>query len=125
MEDFDGVIIMATNFKQNIDNAFLRRISYIIHFPFPNAEQRLQLWKSVFPKKAPLSDEIDFQFLAEHFEMSGAMIKNTALSAAFLAAEENRPITMSELLRAAKKQFEKFGKHLTSNELGPYADLFR
>lgn len=121
MEEYDGIVIMTTNFLQNIDEAFLRRINYIIHFPFPDSERRILLWKSVFPSQAEVSGDVDFEFLANQFEMSGAMIKSTAVSAAFLAAAENREITMRDILRAVTKQFSKFGKNISADDLGPYA----
>ena len=125
MEEFQGVVIMTTNLLSNIDQAFLRRISYIIHFPFPDASQRLQLWKSVFPKQARLDETPDYPFLAETFEMTGAMIKNSAVSAAFLAAAQHRGVTMKDLLYAIQKQFSKHGKTINAKELGPYGMLIR
>jgi SpoVK/Ycf46/Vps4 family AAA+-type ATPase len=123
MEEYDGILILTTNFKQNIDAAFMRRISYVIRFPFPEKAQRLQLWNTIFPKEAELEEGIDFQFLAETFELSGAMIKNAAVSAAFLAAAQSRKIGMREILLAVKKQFAKFGKTLSPQHFGPYAVL--
>lgn len=125
MDDYDGIIIMATNFKQNVDDAFLRRISYIIHFPFPETSERLKLWKSVFPQAAEVDKQTDFEFLAENFEMSGAMIKSTALSAAFLAAahEDDQIIRMRDILKAVKKQFSKLGKNFSPDDFGEYASL--
>ena len=120
MEEYQGVVIMTTNLLTNIDPAFLRRISYIIHFPFPDQGQRKALWASVFPEQAPCDSTVDLPFLAERFEMTGAMIKNSALSAAFLAAAQDRSITMKDILYAVQKQFSKHGKRLSVEELGPY-----
>ena len=125
MEEYQGVVIMTTNLLTNIDPAFLRRISYIIHFPFPDVEQRKVLWKGVFPKEAPLDGMVDLDFLAQRFEMTGAMIKNSALSAAFLAAAQGRSITMGDLLYAVQKQFSKHGKRLSSQDMGPYGACFK
>lgn len=123
MDEFDGIIVMTTNFKQNIDDAFMRRITYIIHFPAPDGDCRLELWKSVFPSAAPLDRGVDLQFLAERFEMTGAMIRSAALSAAFTAAAANRNISMADIIPAVKKQFAKFGKNIAASEFGPYAEL--
>lgn len=125
MEEYQGAVIMTTNLLTNIDSAFLRRISYIIHFPFPDAEQREILWKGVFPREAPLDGTVDLQFLAQRFEMTGAMIKNSALSAAFLAAAQDRAITMGDLLYAIQKQFSKHGKRLSPQDMGPYGGCFK
>lgn len=121
MDEFGGIIIMTTNFKQNIDDAFMRRITYIIHFPQPDAELRLGLWKNAFPKKAPVDKNVDFCFLAERFEMTGAMIKGAAISAAFSAAARKDSISMSDVVHAVKKQFAKFGKNISPADFGPYA----
>lgn len=123
MDEFDGIIVMTTNFKQNIDDAFMRRITYIIHFPSPDRDCRLELWKSVFPSEAPLDRGVDLHFLAENFEMTGAMIRSAALSAAFTAAAADRSISMADIIPAVKKQFAKFGKNISAPEFGPYAVL--
>lgn len=125
MEEYQGVVIMTTNLLTNIDSAFLRRISYIIHFPFPDSQQRKALWQSVFPAEAPRDTTVDIAFLAERFEMTGAMIKNSAVSAAFLAAAQDRKITMKDILYAIQKQFSKHGKRISMQELGPYSAYFK
>lgn len=121
LESFDGVVLMSTNLIRNIDEAFMRRISYVVHFPFPDAEQRLLLWKSMFPEEMPRDAGIDFDYLARQFEMSGGLIKNTVMSAAFLAADENCAVNMSHLLRAIKKQLAKQGRVLLSGDFGKYS----
>lgn len=75
-DEFNGIIVMTTNFKQNIDDAFMRRITYIIHFPAPDRECRLELWRNMFPSEAPLDKGVDLSFLAERFEMTGTMIRS-------------------------------------------------
>lgn len=121
IEEFQGVIVMATNFMKNIDDAFLRRIQYIIHFPYPNCVQRLALWKSCFPEN--IDEDMDFSYLAEHFELTGAMIKNIVLSAAFLAASEgtqvSSKIAMEHVVKALKAQMKKHGRIITDEELEP------
>lgn len=117
IEEFHGVAILATNFMKNMDDAFLRRIHYVIHFPYPGCDQRLALWKSCFPENT--GEKLDFSYLAEHFELSGAMIKNTVLSAAFLAAAEEAGsgIAMGHVVKALKTQMKKHGRVISDGEL--------
>lgn len=125
MEEYDGVSILATNYLQNFDNAFRRRVNDIISFPLPNASMRLQMWQSMIPSKLPVSDEIDFHFLAEHFELSGSMIKNALIYASFLAAENEKPLlTMEQILKGLSHELEKSGKKLSRDEYGEYGYLF-
>ncbi len=124
LESFDGIVLMSTNLLQNIDEAFMRRINYIINFPFPDPQRRLILWKKNFPEKMPLDDGIDFEYLANQFELSGAAIKSAVMSAAFLAAEEGTPVNMSHILRAVKKQLTKQGKLLLKTDFGKYSMFF-
>ena len=121
LEGFDGVVLMSTNLLQNIDSAFMRRISYVINFPFPDEGRRLELWKKMFPPEMPVDEGIDFEYLARQFELSGAVIKNTVMSAAFLAAEEDAPVNMSHILRAVRKQLSKQGRLLVKEDFGKYS----
>lgn len=125
MEEYDGVSILATNYLQNFDNAFRRRVSDIISFPMPDAGMRLQMWQSMIPARLPVSDEIDYDFLAEQFELSGSMIKNTLIYASFLAAEDDQPLlTMEQILKGLSHELEKSGKKLSRDEYGEYGYLF-
>lgn len=83
VEEHEGVTVMATNLLQNIDAAFMRRIGFVVHFPFPDKETRVKLYRSMLPERAPFSEDIDFDFLAEKFKVSGGSIKNIVLHAAF------------------------------------------
>ncbi len=121
LETFDGVVLMSTNLINNIDEAFMRRINYVVRFPFPDAKQRLILWKSMFPKEMPTDEGIDFEYLAERFEFSGGIIKNTVMSAAFLAAEEESPVGMPHLLKAVRKQLAKQGRVMLKEDFGRYS----
>ncbi len=120
MEEYDGVSVLATNFLQNFDEAFKRRIRFIIEFPFPSAPYRLRLWQSVFPPQTPVSSDVDWEFLAEHFELSGSGIKNTAVNAAFLAARAGVSVGMEQILTALKREIFKNGKHLSREDFGAY-----
>ncbi|MGN0597955.1 MAG: ATP-binding protein, partial [Ruminiclostridium sp.] len=121
LESFDGVVLMSTNLLQNIDSAFMRRISYVINFPFPDRDRRLELWKRMFPSEMPVDSGIDFDYLAGQFELSGAEIKNTVMSAAFLAASENAPVNMSHILKAVSKQLSKQGRLTVKEDFGKYS----
>ena len=123
IEEYDGVCIMATNLIGNIDEAFMRRITYVVRFPFPDAAAREEIYRRTLPEGAPLSDDIDWAFLAEKFELSGGHIKNIVLSAAFLAAQEGAPIGMSHLLRSAVGELKKNEIVVVREELREYADL--
>lgn len=120
LEEYDGIVLLATNYQQNIDEAFKRRLKYCIEFPFPDSSYRRQLWKQSFPDRLPCADDIDIDFLAEQFAFSGSNIKNCVLKAAFFAAEEQEKVRMAHLLRAVMQEFQKSGKHVTREEFGEY-----
>ena len=125
MEEYEGVSILATNYLQNFDNAFRRRVSDIITFSLPDAKLRLQMWQSMLPSRLPVSDEINFEFLAGQFELSGSMIKNALIYASFLAAEDEEPqLTMGQILKGLSHELEKSGKKLSRGEYGEYGHLF-
>ena len=110
MDDYDGVVVLASNLRQNLDEAFTRRLRFIVEFPFPEAESRRRIWRTVFPAGAPLSGELDFADLAERFTVSGGNIKNIALNAAFLAAVDKDEITRRHILTGTRREYEKMGK---------------
>ncbi|TBL80779.1 ATP-binding protein [Paenibacillus thalictri] len=125
MEEYDGLTILATNFSQNLDDAFMRRIPLIIKFPFPDPVQREQLWRSSIPSELPLQEPIDFPFLAHTFELSGGPIKNIVVTAAYLAAEEGVAVSMKQFIEGAVQEFKKTGKVLLKERLGAYAEFWR
>ncbi|MDD5319217.1 MAG: AAA family ATPase [Methylococcales bacterium] len=110
MEEYEGVVIMATNLCENMDDAFTRRIRFIVEFPFPDEVSRLKIWQTHIPKEAPLSEQIDFEYLSQELKIAGGSIKNIVLNSAFLAAENGGVIGMEHVLRGAKREFEKIGK---------------
>jgi SpoVK/Ycf46/Vps4 family AAA+-type ATPase len=110
LEEHEGAVILASNLSRNIDDAFSRRMHYVVQFPLPNESYREQLWRGMFPAQTPLSEDIDFGFLARQFPMSGGDIKNVALDAAFLAADDGQVITMKQLVKAMARQVIKQGK---------------
>jgi SpoVK/Ycf46/Vps4 family AAA+-type ATPase len=119
MESYAGVAILATNFQENIDEAFARRIRFLVDFPFPDAERRQEIWRTHFPAEAPTSREIDYAWLGQQLQITGGNIKNIALNAAFLAAEDGGEIAMEHVLRGAKREFEKIGKLWNEKEFVP------
>lgn len=125
MEEYEGITVLATNYLQNIDEAFMRRISYVIKFPFPDADYREKIWRSMFPEETPVCPDIDFKFLGDKLEIAGGNIKNIVLSSAFLAAGEGEPIGMKHLIRAARHELRKSGKILLKDDLGEYHGLLQ
>ncbi|MEA3325298.1 MAG: AAA family ATPase [Euryarchaeota archaeon] len=119
MEEYDGVVILASNFKKNIDDAFLRRMHFVIEFPLPDEKLREKIWAGIFPEETPLGDSVDFTFLAR-FKVTGGNIKNIAISAAFLAAGDSATVEMEHLIRATKREFQKMGKLCTPGDFGEY-----
>lgn len=124
IEEYDGVVLLATNYKNNIDPAFMRRIRYEISFSLPNKEIREEIWRSLFIKEVPYKD-IDFDFLAQQFEFTGALIKNVMLYAAFKAASEDSAITMKHILKGVMYENKKQGKTMSLDEFGIYQELVK
>lgn len=110
MEEYEGVVVLATNFRRNMDEAFVRRIRFIVEFPFPDEESRFRIWKSHFPAEAPVSPGIDYEFLAKKVQVAGGNIRNIVLNAAFIAARNGGTIEMNHILSGVKREFEKIGK---------------
>jgi SpoVK/Ycf46/Vps4 family AAA+-type ATPase len=110
MEEFEGLAILATNLRQNLDDAFTRRLAFTVHFPFPDEEERRRIWVEIWPHAVPLSADVDTGRLARELKMSGGNIKNTALAAAYYAAADGGVVTHGHLLRAARREFLKMGK---------------
>jgi ATPase family associated with various cellular activities (AAA) len=110
LEEYDGLVVLATNLRQNLDDAFTRRIRFIVEFPFPEADSRTRIWRSLFPPEAPVSADVDFAYLGRTFEVAGGNIKNIVLNAAFLAAADGGVIDRRHILRGTRREFEKIGK---------------
>ena len=123
LEEYDGISILATNYSNNIDDAFKRRIKFIVQFSFPTPEIRYKLWTSILPKKAKVRENIDFKFFANQFELSGSNIKEILLNAAYIAASKQNPISNVHIIEAIKYHFIKQGKLLLKEDLGEYGDL--
>ena len=120
MEAYRGLAILTTNLVDSIDTAFKRRLRFIVQFPFLDALQRVQIWQRMFPAQMP-QEGLDFQKLGQ-LNVAGGNIRNIALKAAFLAAEDEQPVTMSYLLKAAKSEYSKLEKSLTMSEIEGWSD---
>ena len=120
IEAYDGPVMLASNFRKNIDEAFVRRLRFIVEFPFPDEAMREIIWKKVFPRTSPLDKEIDFAFLAKKFKLSGANIRNIALFSAFFAVEKGEIITMQHIIHGIKRELQKAGETYKSSDFGVY-----
>jgi len=115
MEAYRGLAILTTNLKNSLDTAFLRRIRFIVQFPFPDAVQREGIWRRIFPQETP-TDGLDVVKLSR-LNVAGGHIRNIALNAAFLAADAGEPVRMPHLLLAARSEYTKLEKPLTESEI--------
>jgi hypothetical protein len=123
LEASDGLIILTSNLKENIDPAFTRRFHFVVHFPRPGTPERRKLWQLAFPPEAPLSPDIDLETLCR-LDMTGAGITSAARTAALAAAEQNTPtITMRHVVRGISRQFQHEARLFRPSELGRYAEL--
>lgn len=118
LEEYDGISILATNLKDNIDDAFKRRIKYMIPFRMPDANTRTLLWRKMLPEQAPVDEELDLAFFADNFELSGSEIKDAMLQAAYMAAAEGTGIGNRHIMEAVRLSFAKYGKILTRESFG-------
>jgi len=125
MEEHDGITILATNLRQNLDDAFMRRLTCTVHFPYPDAASRLRIWQGVWPQSDLLAADVDFEYLAETFPLSGGNIKNIAVAAAYLAAAEDSPVTMRHLFAALRREYQKLGKSIAPEEIDEHLEKVR
>ncbi|MEO5817746.1 MAG: ATP-binding protein, partial [Gemmatimonadaceae bacterium] len=122
MEQFSGIAILATNLRANLDAAFIRRLAFLVHFPLPDQASRERIWRSVWPDSVPMEADVDFTLLSARFPLSGGNIRNMALAAAFSAAHHGGKVGMTDLVAAARREYQKIGKELTAADLGPLAE---
>jgi SpoVK/Ycf46/Vps4 family AAA+-type ATPase len=123
LEEHDGVVILATNLRRNIDEAFNRRMQYVIDFPRPEEAERERIWRGMFPPQSPIGADVDFRFLARQFDLAGGEIRNVALDAAFIAAQEHGAIDMRAIVEALSRQLAKQGKTPTGTDFRQYQRL--
>lgn len=123
MELFEGIAILATNLRSNLDEAFARRLDSLIDFPEPEEADRLRLWDRCLGSHAPRAGDMDLAFLARAFKLSGGNIRNIVLAAAYMAAEAGRAISMADLVRATQREYRKLGRMVVESEFGEYYSL--
>ncbi len=118
LEEYEGISILATNYINNIDDAFKRRIKFVINFVFPTPEVRLKLWKTLIPKQAKIEEEIDLEYFADTFELAGSNIKDILTTAAYIAASEYTGLANRHIVEAIRLNYKKYGKILNDEDFG-------
>jgi hypothetical protein len=117
IETYEGVVILATNLRANLDDAFIRRLQFIVDFPFPDELQRFNIWTVLFPPGAPRAAEIDFSSFAKRFPLSGGNIRNAIVSATFLAASQGEPVSNRHLLHGVRREMKKMGRLIDEKDM--------
>lgn len=117
MEAYDGVTILATNLRANLDEAFTRRLQFAVDFPFPEEADRLRIWETLFPRDVPRGADVDFRLLARRFKLAGGNIRNILVSAAYLAASDRGVVMMSHLLHGTRRELQKMGRLVGETEM--------
>jgi hypothetical protein len=120
MESFDGIAVLTTNLRANLDEAFTRRLDVVADFPVPDAGQRRALWDRCLGDRLPRADDLDLAFCADRFELAGGSIRACAVTAAYLAAESGEPLTMRQTVTAIAQEYRKLGRLVLEGEFGPY-----
>lgn len=120
LESFDGLAVLATNLRANIDEAFTRRLDSIVDFPAPAQELRRELWKRCLAAPLPVADDLDLEFCARSFELAGGDIRSACTTAAYLAAEAGRPVSMADVVAALQQEYRKLGRLVLEREFGSY-----
>jgi SpoVK/Ycf46/Vps4 family AAA+-type ATPase len=110
LERFEGLAVLSTNLRQNIDPAFLRRLEFLLEFEEPGPEERAALWQCHLPPGAPLESDVDLGEIAALYPVVGGFIRNAAVAAGFLAAAEGSPITRRHVVRAIRREYDKTGR---------------
>jgi hypothetical protein len=123
METFDGFALLATNLRANLDEAFTRRLDVIVDFPLPDEERRRRLWDRCLGDVSPRADDLDLDFLAAAFDLTGGHIRSAAITAAYLAAEAGLPVSMANLVGAIAREYRKLGRLCLEREFGPYLEI--
>jgi SpoVK/Ycf46/Vps4 family AAA+-type ATPase len=116
MEEYEGFVILATNLRKNMDEAFTRRLHFTVSFPFPKENDRRRIWEQIWPENMPRKSDLDLHVLAKRLEITGGSIRNIALAAAFLAADDGQVVNMNHVIHAARREYQKLGKVVTEGE---------
>ncbi len=117
MEAYDGVTILATNLRANLDEAFTRRLQFAVDFPFPEPPDRLHIWQTLFPPDVPRRPDLDFELLAKRFKLAGGNIRNVIVSAAYQAAADGGQVTMEHLMHGTRRELQKMGRLIGEDDL--------
>lgn len=117
MEAYDGVTILATNLRANLDEAFTRRLQFAVDFPFPEEADRLRIWKTLLPPEVPCAQDVDLALLARRFKLAGGNIRNIIVNAAFLAAADGGVVSMSHILHGTRRELQKMGRLVSEGDL--------
>ncbi len=117
MEEYDGVTILATNLRANLDEAFTRRLQFAVDFPFPEEPDRQRIWEALFPKSVPSEDKLDFAIMASRFRFAGGNIRNVIVNAAYLAATDGGKVTMDHLLHGTRRELQKMGRLVDEEDM--------
>ncbi len=125
VEEYNGMSILATNYYNNFDNAFIRRITYAVHMESPDEKTRYVLWTTILPATAKVEEDINFKFLADKFDLSGSNIKAILYNAAYMAGAEKKAIGPKHIVRAMEYEFEKLGKLVHGSDFGDYEIYLR
>ncbi|NEE21322.1 ATP-binding protein, partial [Streptomyces sp. SID7499] len=120
MESFDGIAVLTTNLRANLDEAFTRRLDVIAEFPMPDARQRLALWDRCLGPAIPRDASLDLEFCADRFELAGGSIRACAVTAAYLAAASGAPLDMDQLVTSVLQEYRKLGRLVLESEFGPW-----
>ncbi|MFD2765418.1 ATP-binding protein [Micromonospora eburnea] len=123
METFDGLAVLATNLRANLDEAFTRRLDVVVDFPVPDEAARRALWDRCLGDRVPRGTDVDLDFLAGAFELAGGHIRSAAVTAGYLAAGAGRPVGMAELVGAVGREYRKLGRLTLESEFGPWLPL--
>jgi SpoVK/Ycf46/Vps4 family AAA+-type ATPase len=125
LEIYEGLAVLTTNLRGNIDEAFVRRLDCVLEFPLPEEAERLQIWQRAVPREAPMAGDVDLAFLARKFKLAGGHIRNIALTAAFLAAEDQASIGMKHFARATRREYQKLGKLIAESDFEQHYSLLK
>ncbi|MCR5777193.1 MAG: ATP-binding protein [Lachnospiraceae bacterium] len=118
VERFSGAAILATNLMENIDEAFMRRMRFVVNFPIPDKAIRAEIWRSSFPEATPTED-LDIDYIADKCELAGGHIKNIVIKSVFLAAARKRKVTMLDIMESIRDEYNKLGKNINISEFFP------
>jgi SpoVK/Ycf46/Vps4 family AAA+-type ATPase len=117
MEAYDGVTILATNLRANLDEAFTRRLQFAVDFPFPEEADRLRIWQTLFPTEVPCTQDVDLALLARRFKLAGGNIRNIIVNAAFLAAADGGRVSMNHILHGTRRELQKMGRLVSEGDM--------